>query len=78
MCPVRHVTYLSGRSTGLRPQRRRLFFWGLPAVLALAAPRDRMIRSCRCAGADEYMLSSVDPKALARTLDRLIALRSGG
>jgi hypothetical protein len=38
-------------------------------VLALAAPRDRMIRSCRCAGADEYMLSPVDPQALARTLD---------
>jgi hypothetical protein len=37
-----------------------------------------MIRSCRCAGADEYMLSPVDPQSLARTLDRLIARRSGG
>ena len=29
------------------------------------------------AGADEYMLSPVDPQALARTLDGLIARRSG-
>ena len=30
------------------------------------------------AGADEYMLSPVDPQALARTLDALIARRNGG
>jgi DNA-binding response OmpR family regulator len=29
------------------------------------------------AGADEYLLSPVDPQALARTLDGLIARRSG-
>jgi CheY-like chemotaxis protein len=30
------------------------------------------------AGADEYLLSPVDPQALARTLDALISRRSGG